>query len=250
MKVLIATSTTDFDPTEVAIPWKILSEAGIDVHFATDTGNMGAADANLLHGDYFGMVAKLLIARQDAQDAYGAMITDPNFQNPMEYAAIKMDDFDGLILPGGHAKGIKIYLESEILRGHIAAFFAADKPVGAICHGVIAACRTLDETTGKSVLHGRKTTALLKRQELTAYNITKHTMQDYYLTYPTPVEDEVRASLASPDDFLKGKNPIFRDSMQKLKRGFTVRDGNYISARWPGDIYNFSLGFLEMLQET
>jgi len=31
MKVLIATSTTDFDPTEVAVPWKILHEAGVDV---------------------------------------------------------------------------------------------------------------------------------------------------------------------------------------------------------------------------
>ena len=247
MKVLIATSATDFDPTEVAIPWKILSQAGIDVLFATNTGKTGSADEHMLKGDYFGAARKLLIARQDAQDAYAEMLQDARFQNPIGYADIDIDKFDGLILPGGHAKGVIPYLESEILREHIIEFFAADKPVGAICHGVIAACRAIDRETGKSVLYGRKTTALLKRQELIAYNLTKQLMNDYYLTYPTPVEDEVRAALKSPDDFLKGKTPFRRDTARKLKRGFALRDGNYISARWPGDIYNFSLGFLEML---
>lgn len=248
MKILIATSTTDFDPTEVALPWKILSDAGVEVCFATDTGDMGSADEHMLKGDYFGLVAKLLIARKDAQDAYAAMLNDSAFQNPISYGEIELEEYDGLILPGGHAEGIKVYLESEILQRHIAAFFAADKPVGAICHGVIAAARSVNPETGKSVLFGRKTTALLKRQEMTAYNLTKSMMNDYYLTYPTSVEDEVRAVLESPEDFLKGKNPIRRDTMAKLKRGFTVRDGNYLSARWPGDVYNFSLEFIKMLE--
>jgi len=248
MKVILATSTVDFDPTEVAIPWKILTDAGVDVQFATDTGTVGAADEHMISGDYFGVWTKLLIARADAQSAYVSLLQDANFQNPMTYDSIQVDDFDGLLLPGGHAKGVKPYLESEVLQQKIVSFFTANKPVGAICHGVIAACRAIDPETGKSVLYGRKTTALLKRQELTAYNLTKNLLNDYYLTYPTPVEDEVRAALESSDDFLKGKNPLRRDSMKKLKRGFTVRDGNYISARWPGDVYNFSLGFLELLQ--
>jgi len=248
VKVLIATSTTDFDPSEVALPWEILSKAGIDVRFATDTGTMGAADEHMLKGDYFGFLAKLLVARQDAQDAYANMLKDKSFQNPISYSAINVDDFDGLILPGGHAKGIKVYLESETLQSRIVDFFAADKVVGAVCHGVVAAARAIDPETGKSVLFGRKTTALLRRQELIAYNMTKQLMDDYFLTYPITVEEEVRAVLADPADFLTGKNPILRDSMNKLKRGFTVRDGNYISARWPGDIYNFSLGLLDFLR--
>ncbi|MCF6304780.1 MAG: type 1 glutamine amidotransferase domain-containing protein [Rhodobacteraceae bacterium] len=248
MKILIATSTTDFDPSEVALPWQILSNAGIDVHFATDTGTMGAADEHMLKGDYFGFLAKFLVARQDAQDAYVEMLNDSAFQNPMPYSAIKVEDYDGLILPGGHAKGIRVFLESEVLQSRIVDFFAADKVVGAVCHGVVAAARSIDPNTGKSVLHGRKTTALLRKQELIAYNMTKPLMDDYFLTYPITVEEEVRAVLADPADFLSGKNPIRRDSMAKLKRGFSVRDGNYISARWPGDIYNFSLGFLELLR--
>jgi protease I len=34
-----------------------------------------------------------------------------------------------------------------------------------------------------------------------------------------------------------------------LSRGFIVKDRNYLSARWPGDIYNFSLKFIDMLTD-
>ncbi len=112
----------------------------------------------------------------------------------------------------------------------------------------MAACRALDPDTGRSVLHGRKTTALLRRQERLAYQLTRITLGDYYLTYPVTVQDEVTASLASPDDFTEGPTPVLRDNMEHLSRGFTVRDGNYLSARWPGDVYRFSTEFLEMVK--
>jgi len=73
-------------------------------------------------------------------------------------------------------------------------------------------------------------------------------MQDYYLTYPEmTVEDEVRAALSDGDNFISGPQPILRDSIDHLGRGFVVRDRNYLSARWPGDVYNLSLRFEEML---
>ena len=34
-----------------------------------------------------------------------------------------------------------------------------------------------------------------------------------------------------------------------IARGFVLRDRNYLSARWPGDIYNFSNKFFKMIQE-
>ena len=158
--------------------------------------------------------------------------------------------FDGLVLPGGHAKGIIPYLESVQLQNSISGFFATEKPVGAICHGVVAACRSKNLATGKSVLFGRKTTALLKRQEMLAFQLTRINLGDYYRTYPTSVEEEVVASLQSADDFYEGPLPVLRDSMEKLSRGFTVRDGHYLSARWPGDVHKFSLEFLQMMRES
>src|SRR5438045_8840077 len=52
--------------------------------------------------------------------------------------------FDALLLPGGHrARGMREYLESEILQRHVASFFDKEKPVAAICHGVLLAARSI-----------------------------------------------------------------------------------------------------------
>ncbi|MEE9313012.1 MAG: type 1 glutamine amidotransferase domain-containing protein [Rhizobiaceae bacterium] len=250
MAILIATSTNEYDPTEVAVPWKILRDAGYNIVFTTDTGKPGTADQRMLDGNKFGILKQLLIADKMAQKAYCEMLQDHAFQNPIHYDDIRVEDYEGLVLPGGHAKGVIPYLESKTLQKAIAEFFAKDKPVAAICHGVVAACRAKDPKTGKSVLHGRKTTALLKRQELLAYQVTRWNLGDYYLTYPTTVEDEVIENLQSANDFIHGPMPILRDDMEHLSRGFTVRDGNYLSARWPGDIHRFATDFIKILKEA
>lgn len=249
MKVLIPTSTTDFDPTEVAVPWKILREGGVEVCFATDTGKAATGDKRMLDGHGFGLLKHLLIAQKPAQVTYQNLLGDAAFQNPICYGDIDVADYDGLLLPGGHAKGTLPYLESNVLQDVIAGFFKADKPVAAICHGVVAACRAKDPDTGKSVLHGRKTTALLKRQEMLAFNLTRLWLGDYYRTYPETVEDEVKSTLQSPDDFFEGPLPVLRDDPKHLSRGFVVQDGNYLSARWPGDAHRFGQAFLEMLKQ-
>jgi len=125
-----------------------------------------------------------------------------------------------------------------------------EKPVAAICHGVVLAARSIDPDTKKSVISDYKTTCLLKSQEMAGYNLTRLWLKDYYLTYPgLTVEDEVKSVLTNTDNFLLGPKPVLRDDMAHLQRGFTVRDRNYLSARWPGDAYNFSLAFIEMLEE-
>lgn len=250
MTILIATSTNDFDPTEVGVPWKILHDAGQDICFATDSGKAGKCDQRMINGNGFGILKPVLIAQKSARYAYGEMLDDPAYQKPISYEDIDVDKFDGLVLPGGHAKGIIPYLESTILQNAIIDFFDADKPVGAICHGVIAACRAQNPKTGKSILYGRKTTALLKRQEMLAFQLTRFNLGDYYRTYPVTVEDEVIATLENRDDFSHGPTPLLRDDMDHLSRGFTVRDGNYLSARWPGDVHKFSLEFLAMIKEA
>lgn len=248
MKVLIATSTTDFDPTEVAVPWKILHEAGVEVHFANDTGLAGYADKRMLDGNRLWLLKPLLIADSSARDAYFEMRQYSAFRRPISFDEIRVEDYDGLLLTGGHSNGVIPYLESIELCTTIVNFFTLDKPVGAICHGVVAACRAIDPSSGRSVLYGRKTTALLRRQERLAFHLTKWNLGKYYLTYPETVQDEVTSALKSPNDFIQGPMPILRDSPDKLSRGFTVRDGNYLSARWPGDVYSFAIEFLKMLR--
>ncbi len=248
-KVLIPLPSNGCDPSEVAIPWKLMNEVGIEIIFSTPTGEKATTDNIMLTGRRLGFLKGVLAARKDAVEAYLQMEKTDAFCNPIKYEDIKETNFDAIYLPGGHDKRVKEYLESKILQNRINDFFKCTKPVGAICHGVVLVARSINSATGKSVLYNYKTTSLLKSQELAGYNLTRLWLKDYYLTYPEiTVEDEVISALTSCSNFISGHTPLFRDSPQNLKRGFFVRDQNYISARWPGDLYNFTYEFIKMIQ--
>jgi protease I len=255
-KILVPLPRYGCDPSEVAIPWQLLTQhssanMSYQFTFATLNGELAVADEIMLTGKTLGIVAPLLKARADAVLAFHALQESTAFNQPLTYAQIKAEDFDALLLPGGHDKGVKEYLESPILQQLVVKFFAMKKPVAAICHGVLLPTRSIDPTTNKSVIYNFKTTGLLKRQELSAYHLTRWWLKDYYLTYPeTTTEDEIKTALASPEQFIQGTFPLFRDNMKHLYRGFVVQDQHYLSARWPGDIYNFSLAFMKMLQSS
>ena len=55
--------------------------------------------------------------------------------------------------------------------------------------------------------------------------------------------------LAKPSDFHEGPKSLQRDTLARPETGFTVRDGNYLSARWPGDAHAFALAFDALLRE-
>jgi len=248
--ILMPIPDFDFDPTETSVPWKILKDNGVETAFATPSGNPGKADPRMLTGKGLGIWKKALMAGDDALQYYSLMIQDSRFKMPVKYEDIRPSDYSGIILPGGHAPGMKTYLESKKLQSIIVAFFDANKPVGAICHGVLLAARSIDPKTGKSVLYDYKTTALLKIQELFGYYLTRLWLGAYYRTYPITVEDEVTSHLSDRKNFFSGNSGLIRDSIDNTKHGFTVLDRNYLSARWPGDAFSFSFEFLNLMRNA
>ena len=176
------------------------------------------------------------------------MVASPAFNHPSSYEQVSTEDVDALLLPGGHAPGMRVYLESSRLQELVSVAFARQMPVGAICHGVVLASRARG-TDGRSVLHGRRTTALTRTLELSAWALTALWLGDYYRTYPITVQQEVTNALAHPDAFEIGPVAFRRDAPGHLERGFTVRDGTYLSARWPGDAHRFASEFAAMLAE-
>jgi protease I len=234
-----------FDPTETGVPWRVLSGLGHRIVFATPDGRPGVADGAMVSGKSLGLMAPLLRAARYGRLAYEAMRESAEFRAPLRYEEIGDRSFDALILPGGHAKTMRPYLESTVLQAVTAGFFAANLPVGAICHGVVLAARARC-ADGRSVLYGRKTTALLRSQELLAWNMTRLYLGDYYRTYPETVEDEVAACLARKEDFIRGPARMTRDTPERPD-GFAVVDGRYVSARWPGDAHRFAQAMAEVL---
>jgi putative intracellular protease/amidase len=283
--ILIVLPKRDFDPSEVAVTWKVLGDAGNSVIFATPDGLPAAADPLMLSGeelDLWGRIPVLrkikllglaLRANSDARRAYASMQTSRSFSAPVPYASLNIDQYDGLVLPGGHwARGMRQYLEATLLQRFVGDFFDADKPVAAICHGVVLAARSLSARTGKSVLYGRKSTALTWRLEKTAWSTMKYFGRvwdpTYYRTYlevgTEPlgyrgVQAEVSRALASPADFcdvpkqasdyFRKTSGLFRDSDEDKRPAWVVRDRRYVSARWPGDVHAFAAAFAAVLAE-
>ena len=279
--VLIPIPQRDFDPTEVAVSWKVLSELGHQVRFATPTATPAKADDLMVTGrglDPWGFIpgishlvgiGRVLRADARGRSAYAELLRSSAFSNPIAWAEID-GDFDGLLLPGGHrARGMREYLESRILQDVVVGAFGDGKPVAAICHGVVVAARSIDPATGRSVLYGKKTTALTWTLEHRASSVARFTRfwdRGYYRTYddgpgqPTgymSVQQEVTRALASAADFLDvvpgtpdaalKSGGRFRDGIDDERPAFVVADGTYLSARWPGDVHTFAKRFASAL---
>ena len=241
MRIWIPLPDRDFDVTEVAVPWKLLTRAGHEVVFATERGDATpACDPLLLTGVLFGQLG----AEPEPKAFYEEMTRSKEFRSPVSWKTLAPASFDGLVLPGGHAPGMRQYLGSEELQAKVGAFFQLGRPVGAICHGVLVLART--RVDGKSVLAGRRTTCLPKYMERSAYYLTAWRLGKYYRTYPAYVEEEVRDSGA---EFVRGPRALVaRGTDTDDAPAFVVEDGQYVSARWPGDAYLFAKKLLERLR--
>jgi len=275
----------DFDPSEVAVSWRVLRDAGHEVVFATADGTVASADPVMVTGiglDFCSripgmkqlkLVGLLLRADRNGRAAYGELVDNAAFRAPLMHAHVQGGDFAGLLLPGGHAQGMREYLESAALQRVVAEFFDAGKPVAAICHGVVLAARSISALTGRPVLHGRRTTALTWKLERSAWLLSRYFGRwwdrDYYRTYREApgepdgyrgVQAEVTRALARPEDFVdvpadspqhfRKASGLFRDTPSDDHPAFIVRDGNYLSARWPGDVHTFARTFAAMLDDA
>jgi len=281
--VLVPLPACDFDPTEVAVSWQVLSAAGHDVRFATPSGQRARADDLMVTGrglDPWGaipgvrrltLVGRILRADKAAREAYAELLADEAFGSPLHWGAARRSAYDALLLPGGHrARGMRPYLESPEVQQMAVDSFRAARPVGAICHGVLVAARAVDPLTGHSVLHGRRTTALTWSLERKAWGVARYSRfwdANYYRTYVEEpgqpwgymsVQQEVTRALADPAHFedvakdtpdrRRKTSGRARDTLTDERPAWVVRDGSYVSARWPGDAFTFARTLAEVLR--
>jgi len=236
----------DFDVTEIAVPWRLLTRAGHEVVFATERGARPAADPLLLTGVIFGQLG----AEPEPRAFYRQLEKAPELAAPLAWADLDPAAYDALFLGGGHAPGMRQYLGSEALQAKVLAFWKTGRPVAAICHGVLVLARTRDPARGESVLADRRTTCLPGYMERVAYYSTAWKLGRYYRTYPAYVEQEVRAALRDPArQFVRGPiNLVTRGTGTNDAAAMVVEDGNYLSARWPGDAYLLTKKLLARLE--
>ena len=155
--VLIPIPDRDFDPTEVAVSWRVLTRNGHRVVFATESGAPGVADDIMVTGrglDLWSripvlgavpLIGLMLRANRDGRSAYRAMRQSAEFRHPVSWARATLDGVDALLLPGGHrARGMRGYIDSDTLQRLVVDAFDRGLIVAAICHGVLLAARSVE----------------------------------------------------------------------------------------------------------
>ena len=235
-RLLIPLPDSDFDPTESATPWRVCAERGWKTTFATENGKVAAADHRLLMGFVRGPLGASPMGLRD----YKKMTASPEYQKPIRYADINVDEYDAILLTGGHAPGMKQFLESKALQEKVVQFFKRDKSVGAICHGVLVLARSIDPDTGRSVIHDYKTTSLTKLLEMIGYASTFWLLGRRFRTYALYVADEVRAALRNRNQYSSGLIPF----------PHVVVDRNLVTSRyWLFDAMQYSLKFADLVEK-
>jgi protease I len=121
---------------EIMVPFQALLAVGHRVHAVCPDKNAGDIIATAIH-DFEG--------QQTYTEKRGH-----NFALNASFADIKPEDYDVLVIPGGRAPEY-LRLDERVL-GIIRHFFAANKPVAAICHGA-------QLLSGAGVLKGRRLSA-------------------------------------------------------------------------------------------
>ena len=251
-RIIVPLPQMGYDHTEVSIPWKLLTDIGHVVTFATPDGTpSGGADPHVLSQDCWGFLGRFMRHVPGSVDAYHEMIASTAYHNPIAIDKIISANYDALLIPGGHYPGVTSLLTDRYLQEVVApAFFhKPHKVVGAICHGVLVLSR------GR-LLKGVRTTIVPVFMEAPAAFATKYLAglapEDYQLstTFPHYTADELIAAKAiyerGPLDFIAVIAP---GTPTRHAHTFLVEDGNYVSARFWGDAAAYGLRIAKKLEE-
>ena len=215
-RVLIPIPRRDFDPTEVAVSWEVLTSLGPRRGLRHTGGETAAGDELMLTGeglDPWGWVPGLRkVAPRGA--CPGRQRRRTSAMRGCARARSSAPGPVGVGRAGGRGRtdparrppraGMRVYLESERLQSLVVEAFHREMPVGAICHGVLLAARSIDPKTSRSVLYGRRTTALTWELERTGWRIGRISRfwdPRYYRTYdelPGQPEDTCPCRRRSP----------------------------------------------------
>ena len=280
--VLMPLPESDFDPTEAAVSWMMLGRPGHRVQFATPTGRVARGDDMMLSGrglDPWGFVPACPTSSVSAASSAPtiAVVTRtrawsaPAIPPPRRLGHGRSRRGGRPLLPGGHrARGMRSYLESPTLFEVVADAFSREIPVAPVCHGVLlTAARTSDPNRPLRTPRPPHHRPHLVPRAAGVADCPSHPFLGPRLlpdlprtTGPAPGV-HVRAagghprSLARAEDFCDvdpsaadaatKRSGRVRDNPHDDRPAFVVRDGNYLSARWPGDVHTFAKAFAEML---
>jgi putative intracellular protease/amidase len=140
---------------EVAAPYYILSDGGVDVTIASVNGGVVPFDPNSLKAD--------AVAGEPAQRFLKDTVAQAAIQVTPSLGSLDPDEFDGIFLPGGH--GVMWDLpENDVLASWLKKYDSEGKVIAAVCHGPAGLVGAKRED-GQALVAGRKVTGFTDAEE-------------------------------------------------------------------------------------
>lgn len=146
---------TGYWAEELAAPHQAFVTAGHTVDFASPGGVLQPLDQHS---------ADPAIAGEDcARHVAHAEQALRDFGPLLPLAEVSADDYDAVVLPGGHGPVVDLFQDADLGRLLVAAD-RAGKIVGAVCHGPAALLSAVDER-GEWIFAGRRMAAFTDEEE-------------------------------------------------------------------------------------
>jgi putative intracellular protease/amidase len=142
---------------ELASAYYVFKDAGAEITLASPKGGPVPIEPKSQSIMLITSSGKRFLKDQDAMDALSKSCT---------LEEVNADNFDVVFLPGGHGAMWDL-ADNKILKQLLEAFNNSNKPIGSVCHGVVALL-SLQNDKGELLIKGRQLTAFSDIEEESA----------------------------------------------------------------------------------
>jgi putative intracellular protease/amidase len=208
---------TGFWVEEFASPYYAMADKGVDIAIASPKGGQSPIDPQS--------------EAPDAQTAatkryYADAVLKEKVAHTKKLADVNAADFDAVFYPGGHGLMWDLYDDKNSI-ALIESFWAAGKPVAAVCHAPSALLNVKDKN-GELLVKGKKVTGFTNSEE-----------EGVQLTNVVPylLEDELKARGGS---YSKGSD----------WSSYVVEDGMLITGQNPASSEEAAKKLLSLLEKS
>jgi putative intracellular protease/amidase len=164
---------TGFWLEELAAPYYVFKEAGVDITLASPKGGQPPLDPKSNEPNFQTDLTRRFEADADAE---------AQLASTLRLDSVKADDFDSVFYPGGHGPMWDLAEDPHSIK-LIESFLAAGKPIALVCHAP-GALRHVKTPEGRLLVEGKKVTGFTNTEE-EAVGLTK--------VVPFLVEDMLKA---------------------------------------------------------
>jgi putative intracellular protease/amidase len=145
---------TGFWLEELAAPYFVFKDAGVEITLATPKGGRPPLDPKSNEPEFRTDLTRRFEADRDAE---------AQLDETLRLDSVKQEDFDGVFYPGGHGPMWDLAEDPHSIR-LLESFITAGKPLALVCHAP-GALRHVKGSDGKPFVEGKEVTGFTNGEE-------------------------------------------------------------------------------------